>query len=148
MKARNALFATLRSLSAATLALVAVVNFVSFNRQVSRLPSPSQDEVVIWENRLAEVRSTLLNVGYPRGAVGFLSFGQLKGGAETPEDNKNWAQARYVMIPWNLVGGTLDAPYVLLNLGGAETGAVFPGGFKEVYRSGDGLILLQRAAAP
>ena len=148
MNAGSPFFATLRFLSVAILALVAVVNFISFNRRVSALPPPSQDEVVIWENRLAGVRSTLLNIGYRRGAVGFLSAGQLKGGAETPEDNKHWAQARYVMIPWNLVGGTLNAPYVLLNLRGAEAAVEIPEGFKKLYQSGDGLVLLQRVAAP
>jgi hypothetical protein len=148
MNAKSPFFATLRSLSVLILALVAVVNFIGFNRRVSALPPPSQDEVVIWENRLAGVRSTLVNVGYRRGTVGFLSAGQLKGGAETPEDNKNWAQARYVMIPWNLVGGTLNASYVLLNLRGTEGGTEIPEGFKELYQSGDGLILLQRIVAP
>ena len=108
MNASSPFFATLRTLSVVILALVAVVNFVSFNRQVSRLPPPSQDEVVIWETRLAGARSALLNAGYRRGEVGFLSAGQLKGGAETPQDSKNWAQARYVMIPWNLVGGDAE----------------------------------------
>ncbi len=148
MNGRNSIYKLLRFLSVAILALVAAANYIGFNRWVSALPPPSQDEVVIWEQRLERVRSLLMGVGYMHGSVGFMSAGQLEGKEESPEDNKNWAQARYVMIPWNLVSGTLNAPYVILNLRGSAAKASIPQGFRELYRSEDGLILLQRAVAP
>jgi hypothetical protein len=68
----------------------------------------------------------------------------LNGNPRTDKESARWAQARYVMIPWNLLQDTTSAPYVIVDASLNANQPRLPEGFVKLYDSGDGLILLQQ----
>ena len=137
-------FAILRSLISGALVVIAFLNLWHFTQNLSILKARKDDAVVVWENRLIGVRDALLKVHYLGGDVGYITAGVLQGSPRTTGENTNWVQARYVMIPWNLLQDTLAAPYVIADFSGSEAPPELPAGFVMLYDSRDGLVLLQR----
>jgi hypothetical protein len=103
----------------------------------------NQDDVVVLEGRLVAVRNLLLENEYVGRDIGYMPAGVLNGNTRTDAEANRWVQARYVMIPWNLVQDSLDAPYVILDRISAVENSL-PAGFVTLYDSGDGLLLLQK----
>ena len=134
----------LRFLASAALIAVAFLNLWHANRLAESIKPRNEDDVVVLEHRMIGIRNTLLGVKYLRGDLGYMPAGVLNGNPRTERESSRWVQARYVMIPWNLLQDSLAAPYVIVDssLNGAEPR--LPEGFVKLYDSGDGLVLLQQ----
>jgi len=136
---------TIRSAASAVLVAIAFLNLGHTNRSLSILPARYQDEVVSLEERLKPVRYALMQARYENGGpVGYLTAGIIRGGRASAVEEKYWAQSRYVMIPWNLVLGTMEPSYVIVDLWGTEVPFEIPAEFAKVYGTPDGLMLLMR----
>ena len=104
------------------------------------------DEMVVWENRLAPVRGALIEARYSERDLGYMPAGVLNGRPRTADEDIHWVQARYVMIPWNLLQNSLAARYVIADFTGSEFRPAVPAGFTKLYDSNDGLILIERTS--
>jgi hypothetical protein len=135
---------TLSLLAGIALVAVCFLNLWQGNRNLSYLKLRADDDVVVWEDRLRFVRNELMKADYRIGDVGYMPIGVFLGNTPTSSEEAHWVQARYVMIPWNLVPDTLDSPYVLFDLTGTSRALPVVDGFHPLYNSGDGLLLLQR----
>jgi hypothetical protein len=134
------------TIAGVALVAIAFVNLWQANRSLSYLKPRSEDAVVVWEDRLRFVRNTLMKAGYWRGDVGYISGGVLLGRPRTQEEDGDWGQARYVMIPWNLLQDSLAPPFVIADFSRTKESPTWPEGFVKLYDSGDGLIVLARPA--
>ena len=135
----------LQFLAGVALVVAAFLNLGQFHHSLAILPIREQEEMVVWETRLSGIRYALTLAQYESGApVGYISGAALRGLPSTPEHSTRWAQARYVMIPWNVVQDTMEARYVIVDSSGENVNVEVPAGFTKVYDSGDGLLLLQR----
>src|SRR5947207_1309918 len=95
--------AGVRFLISSSLVFVSFLNLWQLNQTLRWVKPREDDAVVIWEDRLRFVRDALMKGEYWRGDVGYMPAAVLRGDRQTAEDDKHWVQARYVMIPWNLV---------------------------------------------
>jgi hypothetical protein len=134
----------LRLAASTFVVIVAFVNLWRFNWNNSYLQLRAEDEVVIWEDRLRGVRDTLMKAKYWQGDVGYVRATTLKGHDTTADDDKNWSQVRYVMIPWNVLRHSMEAPYVIADFSGVSGPSDYPASFTKLYESEDGLVVLQR----
>jgi hypothetical protein len=103
------------------------------------------DEVVVKEQRLAGVRANLLSAGY-KGDVGFITQRDLQAQRPLAEDDKQWGQSQYVMIPWVLVRRK-DTPFLIADFWDGVPASP-PEGFSYFYDAGQGLILYRATAKP
>jgi hypothetical protein len=138
----------LRVASGTALVGIAFLNLWAANRSLAYLKPRREDAVVVWEDRLRYVRNALMKAGYFRGDVGYVPAGVLQGRARTTEENTDWVQARYVMIPWNLLQDNMDTPYVIVDFSRSKGSIDSPPAFVKLYDSGDGLTLLRRTSSP
>jgi hypothetical protein len=124
--------------------MVAFLNLWQANRLAEGKKPRNQDDVVLLERRMIGIRNALLGVGYRGGDIGYMPAGVLNGNPRTERESTRWVQARYVMIPWNLLEDTMSAPYVIVDASLNADQPRLPEGFVKLYDSGDGLILLQQ----
>jgi hypothetical protein len=134
----------LRFLVSAALIMVAFLNLWHANRLAEARKPRNQDDVVVLEHRMIAIRNALLGVGYRGGDLGYMPAGVLNGNPRTEQESARWAQARYVMIPWNLLQDSTSAPYVIVDASLNADQPRLPERFVKLYDSGDGLILLQQ----
>ncbi|HEY2380465.1 MAG TPA: hypothetical protein VGK48_04715 [Terriglobia bacterium] len=142
------MIAGVRLLVSALLVFVSFLNLVQLNQTLRWVKPREADDVVVWEDRLRFIRDELMKAGYWRGDVGYMPAGILNGRPQTLDDDRNWVQARYGMIPWNLLQNSSSAPYVLVDATRINAPAHIPEGFSKVYESKTGLILLKRRPTP
>ncbi len=140
----SALMRALRFIAGAVLVAGAYWNISGFNKNSANLWPRDADPVVVQENRLVEIRERLLEAGFRRGAIAFVTPRDLHGEASTAEDDLNWTMAYYVMIPLRLERHTLDTPYVIADFSGAEPIAELGENFTKLYDANNGLILFKR----
>ena len=133
----------LRFFAAAALIFVAFLNLWHSGRITERMRLRADDDVVILERRMIGIRNALLEVRY-RGDLGYMPAAVLNGNPKTQKESERWIQARYVMIPWNLLENSMAAPYVIVDSQTEPSALRIPEGFIKRYDSGAGLVLLQQ----
>jgi hypothetical protein len=133
-----------QSLVFAAVAAVAFLNLWDFVEQASSQQPRKEDQVGVAEWRLRWIRDALYKAHYLRGDIAYIPGRVLDGGAQTPDETSDWMITHYVMIPWNVVENTLNAPYLILDYSRWDKPVVLPAGFTTVYDSGDGLMLLRK----
>jgi hypothetical protein len=130
-------------IAAAAIVVCAYWNLAKDYNATSQMSPREADDVVIQEQRLALVRQHLTWIGY-KGEIGFITDTDLVPGRPwNDRDSTVWGQTQYVMLPWKVLRGRRDTPFVI---------ASFPNGVQTVplkaYSTfldlGDGLILLRR----
>ena len=141
------MIARARLLIAAALVVTAFLNLWQLNQTLRGVKPREADPVVIWEDRLRFIRNELMKADYWRGEVGYMPAAVLQGRPRTDDDHNSFVQARYVMIPWNLLQDSLAAPYVLVDATRTAPPAEPPAGFAEIYKSMDGLVLFRKLSA-
>ena len=101
------------------------------------------DALVAKEQRLAVIRQNLIWIGY-KGEIGFITDTDLVPGRPwNDRDGVIWGQTQYVMLPWMLLRGRRDTPFVIANFPDGVP-AVPLEGYSTVVDAGDGYILLRR----
>ena len=141
----------LLSLTGTILVVVAYSNIWNYARNVA--DGPVSSEIQIQEHRYKGVRDSLVQLGYFRGNLDFMTNRDL---LATPtmneEDGARWAQAQYVMVPWILLHDNRSvskreakdpSPFVIGDFWDQPPLQV-PAGLVKVYESSDGLMLFQR----
>lgn len=146
-----------QSLTYLILVLGALWNLWTFNQKsLTELPNRGADDLVIVEERYRDIRAALIEMGYNKGPISFVTSRDLQSKPKTPEDDRQWAQGQYVMAPWILLrkGRTLsghtvslDPPLVIADFWDGPSTAI-PEGFNKLYDSGRGLVLYQRKPTP
>lgn len=144
---KHRILAVLRTVTGAALVGIAFVNLWMANKSLSYVKPRREDAVVVWEDRLRYFRNELMKAGYFRGDVGYMPGGVLQGGTRTLAEDIDWVQARYVMIPWNLLQDNMNAPYVIVDFSRRGGPFEIPPAFIKVYDSKDGLTLLRKTSA-
>ena len=140
----------LQKLISIILVFVAYWNICAFEKNVADLPSRNNDELVVLENRYANIRALLIELGYSDGPIIFITNHELQSKPPTPEDVKHWAQGQYAMVPWTLlrnghaVSGSImpqvNPQFVIADFWEGPPATV-PAFLSKLYDSGDGLIL-------
>jgi hypothetical protein len=101
------------------------------------------DDVVIQEQRLALVRQHLTWIGY-KGEIGFITDTDLVPGRPwNDRDSTVWGQTQYVMLPWKVLRGSRDTPFVIASFPNGVQ-AVPLKGYSTFLDLGDGFIVLRR----
>jgi len=101
------------------------------------------DALVAKEQRLAVIRQNLIWIGY-KGEIGFITDTDLVPGRPwNDRDGVIWGQTQYVMLPWMLLRGRRDTPFVIANFPDAVPADPLEG-YSTVVDAGDGYILLRR----
>ena len=110
------------------------------------------DEVVAQEGRYTDLRLRLLEAGFRSGYVGFITNRDLRSEPTTPEDDKRWLQAQFVLIPWIVLHGSRSVsgpmvkaptPFVIGDFWDGSPTDIPPGLIK-LHESEDGLTLFKR----
>jgi hypothetical protein len=134
------------------LVLAAYWNLWSFTWESANRPTRESDEVSVIEDRYRGIRNMLNVVGYPRGPILFFTNGELKLERIPSENQKRWAEAQYVMVPWILIhnGRTAaqvpvdtDAPFAIGDFGAPELVEI-PEGLVKIYDTQRGVVLFRR----
>lgn len=153
----------MEAITVCALVVISYLNFSVFRDNVRNLPPEQSDELVVQEERYKGIRAFLIDAGYPRGPVGFITNRDW-----TPsergrpdfigEDIKRWAQGQYVMVPWTLVapdGRTPSdvripdvTPKFVIGEFWDRVPLQIPDEFVKLYESGSTLVLFQRKSAP
>jgi hypothetical protein len=109
----------------------------------SQVGSRESDDIVIMEQRFAPIRQQLTSIGY-KGEIGFITDTDLvQGRLWNDRDGVVWAQTQYVMLPWLLVRGKRDTPFVIASF--PDRGPDVPlEGYSKFYDGGYGFIVLRR----
>jgi hypothetical protein len=136
----------LKFVAAVTVGVFAYWNVLVVHKTSIYLPPRETEEVVVVEKRLEPVREYLLSVNY-RGEIAFITNRVLAGLPVTLEDNKEWGQFQYVMIPWTLLRDKRNTPYVLADFRDGPP-AVALEGLSKIYDDGNGLILFRAKQTP
>ena len=101
------------------------------------------DDLVTKEQHLAVIRQNLIWIGY-KGEIGFITDTDLVPGRPwNDRDGVIWGQTQYVMLPWMLLRGRRDTPFVIANFPDAVPADPLEG-YSTVVDAGDGYILLRR----
>ena len=101
------------------------------------------DDLVTKEQHLAVIRQNLIWIGY-NGEIGFITDTDLvPGRAWNERDSAAWGQTQYVMLPWMLLPGRRDTPFVIANFPDGVP-AVPLKGYSTMLDGGGGFILLRR----
>jgi dolichol-phosphate mannosyltransferase len=111
-------------------------NIFAYQKSVSNLPPRDRDDLVLQEQRFAEIRRILLQIGFS-GNIAFVA---------NQENESRYLHAQYVMVPWVLLRYSRDARFLLADFGKespSETPEI-PQGFSRIYDSGDGLLLFEK----
>ena len=109
----------------------------------SKVGARETDEIVMLEQRFAPVRQNLKWIGY-KGEIGFITDTDLvPGRLWNFRDGVVWGQTQYVMLPWMLVHGRRDTPFVIASFPDGVP-AVPLQGYSTLLELGDGYILLRR----
>ena len=133
-----------RILSFASIVVLAFLNLWQVTQTLRWVKPREADDVVVLEDRLRFVRDALMKGGYWRGNVGYMPAQFLHGDRLSPRDDQQGVLVRFVMIPWNVLQNTLDAPYVLVDGTRTTTPIQIPDGFTKVYDSMNGLVLVKK----
>lgn len=137
----------LRFASAVAVVLCAYWNVVAFDLASENVAPRESDEIVRQEKRLAPIRQILIENRYPNGEIAFITNRELAGLPPLPEEDKQWAQAQYVMIPWVLDRQKRSTPFIIADFwDGAPTST--SDRLSKLYDAGDGLVLFQRRQLP
>jgi hypothetical protein len=137
--------------------LIAMIcgNVWTFNQDVASLPLRSSDDVVAQEMRYSGIREKLIEFHYRGGEIRYTSTRDLKGEPPTPDDDKNWDQAQYVMVPWILVRNNRSVsnvevhpttPFVIADFSEGELDEL-PKELVKLYENSDGKLALFRTSS-
>lgn len=109
----------------------------------SQVGSRESDDIVIMEQRFAPIRQHLTSIGY-KGEIGFITDTDLvPGRLWNDRDGVVWAQTLYVMLPWMLVRGKRDTPFVIASFPDRVPDVPLVG-YSKVFDLGYGFVLLRR----
>jgi hypothetical protein len=136
-----------QSVSRAIVVAVAVWNIWMFTLFVMQVPPRDLNRTVVWEKRFEPIREVLHSARYRMGDLGYVTARGLRGEPVSDAEFINRAELYYVVIPWNLIQNTVDAPYVIGDFTFNEPTPELPQGLVKVFDPGNGLILFRGRAA-
>jgi len=142
----NAVRSALAVLAAVAIVVCAYVNVVSSYQRITYLPPRELDEVIVKEARLAPIRLNLLSTGY-QGDIAFVTNRTLQQLPKTPEDEKQWGQFQYSILPWKLVRDRMNTPFVLADFWDGTPDHALDA-LEKFYDAGNGLILFREKRRP
>ena len=128
-------------IAAVVIVICAYANLVSSYQQTTSLVPRELDEVVVKEQRLVPIRLNLLSTGY-QGDVAFVTNRTLQSLPPTPEDDKQWGQYQYSILPSRLVRDRMNTPFVLVDFWDRVPDEPLAG-LEKFYDAGGGLILFR-----
>jgi hypothetical protein len=126
--------------------VIAYWNVLAVFRTSIALPPSETDEVVMLEKRLAPIRENLLSIDH-RGEIALITNRILAGLPTNAEDEKEWGQFQYVLIPWVLVRDKRNTPVVLADFSDGPPSVPLRG-LSTIYDDGHGLILFRANHTP
>ena len=129
------------------LILIAICGWnIRFFRQktATSLPSREDNDIVVLRRRLDSVQNLLKTKRYLTGKIGFVMATELRNEPLSPDDEKNFWQAQYLMYPLILIRGSLDAPFVLVDSAGGKSVPDLPGNLVLIQKNANGFLLFQK----
>jgi hypothetical protein len=130
-------------IAGAAIAVCAYWNLAVTYNATSQSSPREADDIVIHEQRLAPMRQHLTFSGY-KGEVGFITDTDLvPGRLWNDRDGAVWGQTQYVMLPWLLVHGKRDTPFVIASFPDRVPDVPLEG-YSKVFDAGNGFVLLRR----
>ena len=130
-------------ISGAAIVVCAYWNLATAYHLTSQTDRRETDLILTKEQRLAVIRQHLTFIDY-KGKIGFITDTDLVPGRPwNDRDDMLLGETQYVMLPWMLLQGRRDTPYVIANFPDGVP-AVPLEGYSTVFDSGDGYILLRR----
>ena len=128
-------------IAGAAIVVCAYWNVASTYVAADQLRPRENDDLVRWEQRFQPIRLNLLSAGY-RGEIGFITKRDLREQAWTFDDMVRWQLTQYQMLPWMVVHGKKDAPFVIADFWDGSPDMPIQG-FAPFYDAGNGLIVLR-----
>jgi hypothetical protein len=130
-------------IAGAAIVVCAYWNLVTTYNLTSQTGPRETDLMVTREQRLAAIRQHLIYIGY-KGEIGFITDTDLVPGRPWKErDGMLFGETQDVMLPWMLLHGRRDTPFVIANFPDGVP-AVPLEGYSTTFDVGDGYILLRR----
>jgi hypothetical protein len=130
-------------MAGAAIVVCAYWNLATAYNLTSHTDQREADALVIKEQHLAVIRQNLISIGY-KGEICFITDTDLVPGRHwNGRDITAWGQTQYVMLPWMLLPGRRDAPFMIADLPGGVP-AVPLEGYSTMLDGGGGFILLRR----
>ena len=92
----------------AALIVVTYLNLWTFGAEsLANVPQRADSDVVLSEDQLAGIQSTLNALGHFGGKIRFLTTRDLNGEKPIRDDDYKWNKAQYAMLPWILIRNSL-----------------------------------------
>jgi hypothetical protein len=133
-------------IAAVAIVICAYANVVSLYQETTSLGPRESEEVGLKEERLIPIRMNLLSTHY-QGDIAFVTNRTLEGLPPTPEDDKEWGQFQYSILPWKLVRDRMNTPFVLVDFWDGTPDRPLDG-LEKFYDAGGGLILFREKHRP
>jgi hypothetical protein len=133
----------LTMIAGAAIVFCAYWNLAVTYNATSQSAAREADDIVIQEQRFAPIRQHLTFVGY-KGQIGIITDTDLVPGRPwNDRDGVVWGQTQYVMLPWMLMRGKRDTPFVIASFPDRVPDVPLEG-YSKVLDVGDGFVLLRR----
>jgi hypothetical protein len=133
----------LTAIAGVAIVVCAYWNLATAYNLTSQSAPRETDDLVNKEQRLAVIRQNLIRIGY-KGEIGFITDTDLVPGRPwNDRDGVVWGETQYVMLPWMLLHGRRDTPFVIANFPDGVP-AVRLKGYSTMLDVGGGFVLLRR----
>ena len=130
-------------IAGAAIVVCAYWNLATAYNLTSQTDQRETDLILTKEQRLAVIRQHLIFTDY-KGEIGFITDSDLAPRRPwNDRDRAAWGETQYVMLPWMLLRGRRDTPFVIANFPDAVPADPLEG-YSTVVDAGDGYILLRR----